>query len=56
MKKRGRPLKETTKVRVNLTLDPDLYNEFERLCKETNQSKSSKINDFIRGLVKNNEN
>lgn len=48
----GKMKKRTYKVRVNFTIDEDLFNEFRNYCKKNNINMSGKIEKYIKDELK----
>ena len=50
--KTGKMRKRTYKVRVNFTIDEDLFNEFRSYCKKNNINMSGSIEKYIKEELK----
>jgi len=49
----GKMKKRTYKVRVNFTIDEDLFNQFRSYCKKNNINMSGRIERYIKEGIKN---
>lgn len=50
--KGGRPSKAIKKVKVSVSLDPDMWEEFSRLCDASGESYSAAVNRVLKAYIK----